>query len=107
MKCKVQGCSNSVHEELHDLALCLEHFLDDIQDRIRGLSYQVSSSLSASSFREITMQFIVLTAAKIATIGSQNPPAEQLTRGRLLNAMLLLADLRDRLDKATGQRSDA
>ena len=45
------------------------------------------------------MQFVVLTAAKIAVIGTQNPPQDQLLRGKLLNAMLLLADLRERVEK--------
>lgn len=101
--CKVRGCPNPVLEQLEDQNLCLEHFLDDVQDRSRNFARRLDSHDADEPLRQAALQFILLTAAKIATIGMNNPPEEQLTRGRLLNAMLQLADLRDRLDRTAAK----
>lgn len=100
MSCKVRGCPNPVLTQLESQTLCLEHFLDDIQEHSRNFARRLDTYDADEPLRQAALQFIVLTAAKIATIGMTNPPEEQLTRGRLLNAMLQLADLRDRLDRA-------
>lgn len=50
-----------------------------------------------------TSQFVIFAAAKLAAIGTETPPPSQLMRGKLLNAMLLLADLRERLDRAVAE----
>lgn len=105
MNCKVGGCPTPVPRELHDHSLCVEHFLDQVQERIHGFAQQLDFQGPSDSLQQTAMQFIVLTAAKIATLGTQNPPTEQLLRGRLLNAMLLLAELRERFDKLPRQRS--
>ena len=100
MDCKVGSCSQPVLDELRDLELCLEHYLTDLQERIRHFAHQLAEAPSDEPLRQTALQFIVLSAAKIANIGIQNPPDEQLRRGQLLHAMLLLADLRETLDKA-------
>ena len=100
MSCKVRGCEGPVLEELEESALCLDHFLDDITERTRGYDRQLEDLATDDSLRQAAMRFSVLTAAKLATVGIHHPPEEQLARGQLLNAMLLLADLRDRLDRA-------
>lgn len=105
MNCKVGGCSSLVPKELDDHSLCVEHFLDQTQERIRGFAQQLDFQGPSADLRQTAIQFIILTAAKIATLGTQNPPTEQLLRGRLLNAMLLLADLRERFDRAAGQQA--
>ncbi len=102
MNCKVGGCSNPVVLELREAGLCLDHFLDDIQDRARTYSRQLDHSGLSEPLQQAATQFIVLTAAKIVTIGIQDPPTEQLARGRLLHVMLLLAELREHLDKTPG-----
>lgn len=97
--CKVGGCPNSVQPELLDHGLCLNHFLTDIQERSTSFARQLEEPGAGKRLQQAAMQFIVLSAAKIATIGTQNPPADQLLRGKLLNAMLLLAELRERFEK--------
>lgn len=103
MKCRVRGCNDPIDPYLLQQALCLEHFIADLQDRCNRLAHRLAEEdLSQALQREI-LQFIIFAAAKIVTIGTYNPPASQLTRGKLLNAMLLLADLRERLDRAAAQ----
>jgi len=97
--CKVGGCSNPTLAELQDVDLCLDHFLEDVEERSRNFDRRLADESTEKPFRQAALQFAMLTAAKIATIGIHHPPAEQLTRGRLLHAMLLLADLRERLDR--------
>jgi len=103
--CKVGGCTNPVQEELLDHELCLDHFLSDIQERSTSFARQLEQGAAGKRLQQTAMQFILLAAAKIATIGTQNPPEDQLLRGKLLNAMLLLAELRERLDKAGGAKA--
>jgi len=98
--CKVGGCSNSVQDELLDHQLCLEHFLGDVQERSTLFARRLGETGPDKGLQKAALQFIVLAAAKIATIGTQNPPEDQLLRGKLLNAMLMLAELRERFDKA-------
>ncbi|MGH9863302.1 MAG: hypothetical protein ACRD35_07755 [Candidatus Acidiferrales bacterium] len=100
MTCKAHGCTNTVLRALEDVTLCLQHFLQDVNERSRTFAQQLDDHTAEEPAREAALQFIVLTAAKIATIGTYSPPEEQLERGRLLNAMLQLADLRDRLDRS-------
>ena len=102
--CKVGGCTHPVQSELRDHTLCLEHFLDDVQERARSFARQLSEQGPQKPLQRAALQFIVLSAAKIATIGTENPPHDQLARGRLLNAILLLADLRERFDKAADKK---
>jgi len=103
MTCKVRGCDAPVLGELEESSLCLDHFLEDIAERARGFDRRLEELVADESLRQAAMRFSMLTAAKIATIGIHHPPEEQLARGQLLNAMLLLADLRDRLDRTTAQ----
>lgn len=105
--CKVGGCANPVQEELFDSALCLEHFLSDVQERSSSFARQLEEQSADQNLHTAAMKFIMVAAAKIATIGMQNPPEDQLARGRLLNAMLLLAELRERLDKAASREHDS
>lgn len=107
MECKIGGCSNPVQDELRDHTLCLEHFLSDVHERIVSFARQLEERGPQDSLRKGATRFIVLTAAKIATIGTQHPPGGQLVRGQLLNAMLMLVDLRERFDKATGRNSSS
>ena len=65
----------------------------------RTLARQLGEAPEDGSLRDTALRFIVLSAARLATIGTGNPPTDQLARGRLLNAMLMLADLREKLDK--------
>jgi len=103
--CKVGGCPNAVQEELLDHELCLDHFLSDIQERSTSFARQLEQRGLEKRLQQTALQFILLAAAKIATIGTQNPPDDQLLRGKLLNAMLMLAELRERLDKAGGTKA--
>lgn len=97
MKCRVRGCSNPVLQELQDSSLCLDHFLDDIEDRTRSLNRKLEGATD-KPLGHAALRFAMVTAAKIATIGIHHPPEERLVRGRLLNALLLLTDLRDRAE---------
>jgi hypothetical protein len=100
MTCKVGGCSNPILEELEDTALCLSHFLDDIQERARNFNRRLAEPAAPeTALLRTALQFTVLAAAKIAAVGVNNPPQDELTRGRLLNGMLLLADLRERVER--------
>lgn len=103
MKCKVSGCSNPVEPGLEAQALCLEHFVLDIHDRCHRFARQLAEEEVGESLQKEISQFIIFAAAKIASIGSENPPPVQLMRGKLLNAMLMLADLRERLDRAAAK----
>lgn len=103
--CRVGGCSNPVPEYLREQNLCLDHFLTDVQDRIRSYARQLDDQGPNQELHKAAMQYILLTAAKLATIGMQNPPADQLGRGQILNAMLLLADLRERFEKTLRKKA--
>ncbi|MFQ5694785.1 MAG: hypothetical protein ACE5HB_02240 [Terriglobia bacterium] len=103
MICKVGGCSSPIMRELEEQSLCLEHYLTTIQERAQNFARDLWELEADQSLHHTAMQFIMMAAAKLATIGIQSPPSDQLGRGRLLNAMLLLADLRERLDKAGGR----
>ena len=98
-KCKVGGCTTFPPPVLYEQRLCLEHYLADIHDRTHAFARQLASQETTTELESAIVQFVVLTAAKIAVIGTQNPPQEQLLRGKLLNAMLLLADLRERAER--------
>ncbi|NIV37098.1 MAG: hypothetical protein GWN58_49005 [Anaerolineae bacterium] len=98
------GCAGAVPPQLMDQSLCLEHFLGDVQERCHNFSRHLESVALEEELRQTATKFIMLSAAKIATIGMENPPNDQLDRGRLLNAMLLLAELRDRFDKLTAAK---
>jgi len=99
----VSGCGEPVAPYLAQQALCLEHFVADVQDRCNRLAHRLAEEDLGQALQREISQFIIFAAAKIATIGTYNPPASQLMRGKLLNAMLLLADLRERLDRAATQ----
>lgn len=99
-RCQVDGCPETVLAELSDQALCLDHFMEDVQKRVVTYTRRLALENLTDSLRQATLRFILVTAAKIATIGVQSPPTDQLARGRLLNAMLMLADLREQLEKA-------
>ncbi len=98
-KCKVGGCTTPPPPVLYEQRLCLEHYLADIHDRTHAFARQLASQETTTELEAALVQFVVLAAAKIAVIGTQNPPQDQLLRGKLLNAMLLLADLRERAEK--------
>ncbi|MEE8202030.1 MAG: hypothetical protein V3R29_12800 [Candidatus Acidoferrales bacterium] len=106
-KCKVGGCSSPVSPELRDYSLCLDHFLDNVQERCSGLARQLELEGFRNPLRQAATQFIVASAARLARIGTDNPPKNQLARGRLLNAMLLLAELRERFDQAAAKKAGA
>ncbi len=97
MGCKVGGCENSILQELEEANLCLDHFLEEVEERARNFDRGLVDGKDRP-LRDAALKFSLLTAAKIATIGMRHPPEEQLLRGRLLNAMLLLLDLRDRIE---------
>lgn len=96
--CKVGGCSNPLPGELRGSALCLQHFLDDIEERSRNFNRGLADG-PEEPLRDAALRFAMLTAAKIATLGVNSPPEDDLLRERLLHAMLLLVDLRDRAER--------
>ncbi len=98
--CRSGGCANTVPAHLADSGLCLDHFLADIESRINGFSRQLGDAGDDLSTKTSALQFILLTAARIATIGVQSPPDDQMVRGRMLHVMLMLAELRERIDAA-------
>ncbi len=103
VKCRVRGCDDPIDPYLSHQVLCVEHFVADVQDRCNRLAHRLAEEELSQALQREVSQFIIFAAAKIATIGTYNPPASQLMRGKLLNAMLLLADLRERLDRAATQ----
>jgi hypothetical protein len=103
-KCRTAGCASPVPAHLQDAHLCLDHFLAEVEGRIQGLSRQLENKPGDGSLKTTALQFILLTAARIATIGVQSPPDDQMVRGRMLHVMLMLADLRERLDTAVGKK---
>lgn len=98
--CRAGGCANVVPAHLKDTGMCLDHFLADVEVRITGFGRMLGDRPSDVSLKTSALQFILLTAARIATIGVQSPPEDQMVRGRMLHVMLMLADLRERLDAA-------
>jgi hypothetical protein len=100
-KCRAAGCDNPAPAHLQDMGLCLDHFLAEVEGRIQSFSRRLSDSPGDGSLKTTALQFILLTAARIATIGVQSPPDDQMVRGRMLHVMLMLADLRERLDAAS------
>jgi hypothetical protein len=85
--------------ELEGVELCLDHFLEDVEERARNFNRRLGEEGGEQPLVQAALQFAMLTAAKIATIGIHNPPSEELARGRLLHAMLLLTDLRERAER--------
>jgi hypothetical protein len=102
--CRTPGCSNPVPANLQDAGKCLEHFLAEVEGRIQGYSRQLADAPADAALKTTTLQFILLTAARIATIGVQSPPGDQMVRGRMLHVMLMLADLRERLDSSAEKK---
>ena len=102
--CRAGGCANAVPAHLKDAGMCLDHFLADIEARINGFSQQLGDAGGDLSIKTSALQFILLTAARIATIGVQSPPEDQMVRGRMLHVMLMLAELRERLDATAGKK---
>ncbi len=98
-KCRVGGCANPVPVHLEDQALCLDHFLVEVEVRITAYKRQLAEGSVDDTARSAALQFVLLTAARIATVGVHSPPTDQVVRGRMLHVMLMLADLRERLDK--------
>lgn len=103
-ECRAAGCANPVPAHLKDTGMCLDHFLADVEGRIQGFGRQLGDKPGDGPVKTTALQFILLTAARIATIGVQSPPEDQMVRGRMLHVMLMLADLRERLDKAAEKK---
>ena len=103
-ECRALGCANPVPAHLKDTGMCLDHFLADVEGRIQGFGHQLGDTPGDGSLKTSTLQFILLTAARIATIGVHSPPDDQMVRGRMLHVMLMLADLRERLDKTSEKK---
>jgi len=102
--CRAGGCANAVPAHLKDTGMCLDHFLADVEVRSTGFSRMLDDQPGDPSLRATALQFILLSAARIATIGVQSPPDDQMVRGRMLHVMLMLADLRERLDATAGKK---
>ena len=102
-KCRVGGCASPVPAHLEDQALCLDHYLVEAEVRITAYKRQLAEGSVDDAARGAALQFVLLSSARIATVGVQSPPSDQAVRGRMLHIMLMLADLRERLDK-TGER---
>ena len=100
VRCRVGGCANPVPAHLEDQALCLDHYLVETEVRITSCKRQLAEGSLDDAQRGPALQFVLLSAARIATVGVHSPPADQVVRGRMLHTMLMLADLRERLDKA-------
>ncbi|HEX9764054.1 MAG TPA: hypothetical protein VGA39_02115 [Candidatus Acidoferrales bacterium] len=96
--CRAGGCANAVPAHLKDAGMCLDHFLADVEARITGFGRLLDDKPGDLSHKTTALQFILLSAARIATIGVHSPPDDQMVRGRMLHVMLMLADLRERLD---------
>ncbi|MFQ5817936.1 MAG: hypothetical protein ACE5H2_08280 [Terriglobia bacterium] len=103
MNCKVSGCPNPIEPRLQRQALCLEHFVADIQDRCHRFARRLAEEDLSEVLQRESSQFVIFAAAKIASIGTDNPPSSQLMRGKLLNVILMLADLRERLDRTAAE----
>ena len=102
--CRTGGCANVVPAHLKDTGMCLDHFLADVEIRITGFGRMLGDQPGDVSLKTSALQFILLTAARIATIGVQSPPEDQMVRGRMLHVMLMLAELRERLDATAGKK---
>lgn len=105
--CNVTGCTNPLESLLQPHRLCLEHFLGDVQDRCHRLARRLQEESLSEALQRETSQFVIFAAAKIASLGVTHPPASQLLRGKMLNAMLLLADLREQLDRIGAQVAES
>ncbi|MFQ5926017.1 MAG: hypothetical protein ACE5MH_01120 [Terriglobia bacterium] len=103
MNCKVGGCPTRVEPRLERQALCLDHFVGDVQDRCHRFAHRLAEEDLSEALQRETSQFVIFAAAKIASIGAEHPPPSQLMRGKMLNVMLMLADLRERLDRMTAE----
>lgn len=99
-RCRTSGCGKPLPSQLLDQGVCLEHYLAEVETRINGYNRQLSETPGDPALGSAVLQFILLTAARIATVGVQAPPSDQMVRGRMLHVMLMLADLRERLDAA-------
>jgi hypothetical protein len=103
-KCRAAGCDHGVPAHLGDMGVCLDHFLGEVEGRIQVFAQQLGEKPGDGSLKTTALQFILLTAARIATIGVQSPPEDQMVRGRMLHVMLMLADLRERLDSTAEKK---
>ncbi len=99
--CRVGGCANPVPDHLEDQGLCLDHYLVEAEVRITAYKRQLAEGSLDDAARSAALQFVLLTAARIATVGVHSPPKDQVVRGRMLHLMLMLADLRERLEKTS------
>ncbi len=103
-RCRVGGCANPVPAHLEDQAFCLDHYLVEAEVRITACKRQLAEGSVDDTARSAALQFVLLTAARIATVGVHSPPKDQVVRGRMLHVMLMLADLRERLDKTVERK---
>jgi len=97
--CQVAGCSQPVPPPLADPARCIEHYLDQAEERIRDYGMKLAAQNPPDELHQPALRFVLVTAAKLATLGTQYPPDEQPLRGRLLHALLMLSDLREQLEE--------
>lgn len=100
MDCHFPGCQSGVLSELQEVGLCLEHFIQNVQLDANGFAERLDPRHSSSDLKKKLETFVCVSAAKLATIGVANPRLSDFDRARLLNAMFMLIDLRERSEQA-------
>lgn len=99
MDCQFPGCPNRVLRELQEIGLCLEHYIQNIQLDANTLALGLEDPSSPTGLRPRIDSFVCTSAAKLTTVGVNNPRLSDFDRARLLNAMFMLIELRERSEK--------
>lgn len=99
MDCHFPGCQSRVLGELQEAGLCLEHYIQNVQLDANSFAERFDSHQTAMDLKKNLEAFVCVSAAKLATIGVANPQLSDFDRARLLNAMFMLIDLRERTEK--------
>ena len=85
--------------ELQEVGLCLEHYVQNVQLDANAFAQRIDSRQLSADHKQNLGNFVCLSAAKLATIGVANPRLSDFDRARLLNAMFMLIELRERAEK--------
>lgn len=99
MDCHFPGCHARVLRELQEFGLCLEHYIQNLQYDANNYAQRIDSPGVTPEQKKELENFVCFGAAKLTTIGVNNPRLSDFDRARLLNAMFMLMELRERTEK--------
>lgn len=98
--CRVAGCDKPSAASLEARALCREHFvtacydrLDEYRDRLTNRPYPVEST-------EVMWRFVTEASRQLIALTQQAENLDNLERARMLDLLLCVADLSQRLRRS-------